>query len=126
MRQEAGIDRLEEQPNVWDNVKFEPIEGLPDPETFNAVELSRREQLIEFINSNNLTNPSHEEKNMIIRYAYDELGYRFKSTADWYEEINEAIDEINSQYDELMDAIEIESQAAPKSIDEIIDGSLLE
>lgn len=36
MRQEAGIDKLEEQLSVWDNVKFEPIEGLPNPEEINT------------------------------------------------------------------------------------------
>lgn len=36
MRQEAGIDRLEEQLSVWDNVKFEPIEGLPNPDEINT------------------------------------------------------------------------------------------
>lgn len=36
MRQEAGINRLEEQLSYWDNVKFEPIEGLPDPEELNT------------------------------------------------------------------------------------------
>lgn len=36
MRQEAGIDKLEEQLSVWDNVKFEPIEGLPNPEEINS------------------------------------------------------------------------------------------
>lgn len=36
MRQEAGIDKLEEQLSVWDNVKFESIEGFPDPEEINT------------------------------------------------------------------------------------------
>lgn len=36
MRQEAGIDRLEEQLSVWDNVKFKPIEGLPNSEEINS------------------------------------------------------------------------------------------
>lgn len=36
MRQEAGIDRLEEQLNDWEGVKFEPIEGLPNPEEINT------------------------------------------------------------------------------------------
>lgn len=36
MRQEAGIDKLEEQLSDWGDVKFEPIEGFPEPEQFNA------------------------------------------------------------------------------------------
>lgn len=36
MRQEAGIDRLEEQLDDWEGVKFESIKGLPDPEQFNT------------------------------------------------------------------------------------------
>lgn len=36
MRQEAGIDKLEEKLSDWEGVKFEPIEGLPDPEQLNA------------------------------------------------------------------------------------------
>lgn len=36
MRQEAGINKLEEQLSDWGDVKFEPIEGLPDPEEINT------------------------------------------------------------------------------------------
>lgn len=36
MRQEAGINKLEEQLSDWGNVKFESIEGLPDPEEINT------------------------------------------------------------------------------------------
>lgn len=36
MRQEAGIDKLEEKLNDWEGVKFEPIEDLPNPEEINT------------------------------------------------------------------------------------------
>lgn len=94
--EKAKIDKEIEQTRKefnWDNVKFEPIEGLPDPEQFNANFESTKEKNI--IDEDSKT--AKISKNLENRYGINptevanEQG-RILSDNEEYEDLKEIVD----------------------------------
>lgn len=57
--------------------------------------------LHDFLIDYDLNNLSNQDKNQIIRFAYD-IGYRYYTTKDWYEELLENKDLTDEQFQQIL------------------------
>ena len=66
-----------------------------------AITRDERKMLLDdFLANYNLSNLTNQDKNQIVRFAYD-IGYRYYSTEEWYEAFFEDKDLTNEQLEQI-------------------------